>query len=121
MGDWLQRLHTLIEQQDTRPNSVFEQLDPSAVSAVRCRKHLLAPIGTIGTGISGQISPPLDAEGVPCGGCPKCNRGEFWQWPRKHPQHDPREWNCMTCQPIPAGSGPYMTYCGVPDQEGNTR
>ena len=36
------------------------------------------------------FSPPLDAEGVPCGGCPSCNQGEFWRWPKFHPKHDPR-------------------------------
>jgi hypothetical protein len=27
-----------------------------------------------------RFSPPLDANGVPCGGCPTCNQNEFWRW-----------------------------------------
>jgi hypothetical protein len=66
-------------------------------------------------GFSEIASPPLDANGVPCGVCPKCNLGEFWQWPKSHPDHDPRDWRCLHCRPIPSGAGPCMTFCGVPD------
>jgi hypothetical protein len=59
-----------------------------------------------------EISPPLDAERVPCGGCPSCNQGQFWRWPKFHPQHNPRGW---FCSPPPHGSGP-CDFCGVPDQ-----
>ena len=48
--------------------------------------------------ISG-FSPPLDAEGVPCGGCPKCNQGEFWRWPKFHKDHNPNGWMCWFCSP----------------------
>jgi hypothetical protein len=62
-----------------------------------------------------EISPPLDAEGVPCGGCPKCNQGEFWRWPKFHPDHNPNGWVCWFCSPPPHDSGP-CDFCGVPDQ-----
>lgn len=61
-----------------------------------------------------EISPPLDAEGVPCGGCPSCNQGEFWRWPKFHPDHNPTGWVCWFCSPPPHGSGP-CDFCGVPD------
>ena len=61
------------------------------------------------------FSPPLDAEGVPCGGCPSCGQGEFWCWPKFHRQHNPRGWVCWFCSPPPADSGP-CDFCGVPDQ-----
>jgi hypothetical protein len=62
-----------------------------------------------------KISAPLDANGVPCGGCPNCGGGEFWRWPKFHQQHDHRCWQCCCCDPIPADSGP-CDFCGVPDQ-----
>jgi hypothetical protein len=62
-----------------------------------------------------DFSPPLDPEGVPCGGCPKCNQGEFWRWPKFHKDHNPRGWICWFCSPPPEGSGP-CDFCGVPDQ-----
>ena len=61
------------------------------------------------------MPPPLDAEGVPCGGCPSCGQGEFWRWPKFHPEHDPRGWVCWFCSPPPPDSGP-CDFCGVPDQ-----
>jgi hypothetical protein len=62
-----------------------------------------------------DFSPPLDAEGVPCGSCPSCGQGEFWRWPKSHPQHNPRGWACWFCSPPPKDSGP-CDFCGVPDQ-----
>ena len=66
-------------------------------------------------GAFSQISPPLDADGVPCGGCPSCGRGEFWRWPKFHRQHDSSGWVCWFCAPPPRGSGP-CDFCGVPDE-----
>ena len=40
-------------------------------------------------GAFSEFSAPLDAEGVPCGLCPSCNRGEFWRWPKYHKDHNP--------------------------------
>src|SRR5262249_3133903 len=54
------------------------------------------------TGGVSKISPPLDAEGVPCGGCPTCGQGEFWRWSRSHPKHNPTGWICLFCVPPPA-------------------
>jgi len=75
--------------------------------------------GSFGSAQVGAFSenhaPPLDAEGTPCGLCPTCNLGEFWQRPRSHPDYDPRDWRCLRCRPILAGAGQYMTFCGVPD------
>jgi hypothetical protein len=58
---------------------------------------------------------PLDAEGVPCGGCPTCGKGEFWPWPKFHRQRKPTGWFCWFCAPPPAESGP-CDFCGVPDE-----
>ena len=106
MSDWLQRLHTLIGEETPVP------LVP--IGAKRDQNSISAPNGTIGTGISGQFSPPYDAEGVPCGVCPTCHRGEFWRWPKFHKDHDPRGWVCWFCSPPPEGSGP-CDFCGVPE------
>ena len=65
-------------------------------------------------GAFSEFSPPLDAEGVPCGGCPSCNQGEFWRWPKFHKDHDLRGWVCWFCSPPPGGSGP-CDFCGVPE------
>jgi hypothetical protein len=46
-----------------------------------------------------RFSPPLDANGMPCGPCPNCGQGEFWRWPKFHPKHDPRGWLCWFCAP----------------------
>ena len=62
-----------------------------------------------------EISPPMDAEGVPCGLCPTCHRGEFWRWPKFHKDHNPTGWVCWLCSSPPHGSGP-CDFCGVPDQ-----
>jgi hypothetical protein len=105
MSDWLRRLHTLIEDQD-----------PCANSAISANSSLSAPIGTNGTG----MIPPLDAEGVPCGGCPCCGRGEFWRWPKFHREFNPRGWRCWFCAPPPPDSGP-CDFCGVPDRYSNPR
>ncbi len=59
-------------------------------------------------------APPLDANGAPCGGCPGCGQGEFWRWPKFHSEHNPADWRCCFCDPIPHGSGP-CDFCGVPD------
>jgi len=64
--------------------------------------------------VTNRFSPPLDADGVPCGGCPTCGQGEFWRWPRSHPKHDPNGWVCWFCSPPPPYSGP-CDFCGVPD------
>jgi hypothetical protein len=61
-----------------------------------------------------DFSPPYDAEGVPCGVCPTCHRGEFWRYPNFHQDHDPRGWVCWFCSPPPEGSGP-CDFCGVPE------
>jgi hypothetical protein len=58
--------------------------------------------------------PPLDSDGVPCGVCPSCGRGEFWRYPKFHPKHDHRGWRCWFCDTIPAGGGP-CDFCGVPE------
>ena len=50
-----------------------------------------------------EFSPPLDAEGVPCGLCPSCHRGEFWRWPRFHKDHNPTGWVCWFCSPSARG------------------
>src|SRR5262249_20852035 len=63
----------------------------------------------------GAFSPKLDPDGVPCGVCPSCHRGEFWRWPRFHKDHSPTGWICWFCSPPPHGSGPCDFY-GVPDQ-----
>jgi hypothetical protein len=71
--------------------------------------------GSSQVGPISEISPPLDAEGVPCGGCPYCGEGEFWRWPKFHPDHNPNGWVCWFCSPPPHDSGP-CDFCGVPDQ-----
>jgi hypothetical protein len=76
MGDWLHRLHTLIGEEIPAP------LVP--IGANRGQNSISAANGTIGTGISRQFSPPYDADGVPCGLCPTCHRGEFWRRPKFH-------------------------------------
>ena len=61
-----------------------------------------------------DFTPPYDAEGVPCGGCPSCKQGEFWRWPTFHKNYDHRGWVCWFCSPPPEGSGPW-DFCGVPE------
>jgi hypothetical protein len=68
-------------------------------------------------GAFSEFSPPLDAEGVPCGVCPNCRRGEFWRRPKYHPDHNRTGWICWFCWPPPHRSGP-CDFCGVPDQSG---
>jgi hypothetical protein len=102
MSDWLRRLHTLIQHQD-----------PCANSAISANSALSAPIGPNGTNGT-AMSPPLDAEGMPCGGCASCGKGEFCRWPKFHPQFNPRGWRCWFCDPPPRDSGP-CDFCGVPD------
>ena len=58
--------------------------------------------------------PSLDAEGVPCGCCPSCRHGDFWRWPKSHPDHQPNGWRCYFCSPPPDRSGP-LDFCGVPE------
>ena len=105
MGDWLQRLQTLIGEPNPCDNR--DEMRRNSISS-----HNVTNV----TGISGQFCPPYDAEGVPCGGCPSCNQGEFWRYPKFHKDHDPRGWVCWFCSPPPEGSGP-CDFCGVP--EGN--
>ena len=67
-----------------------------------------------------EISPPYDAEGVPCGLCPTCHRGEFWRRPKFHKDHDPRGWVCWFCSPPP--EDPYTCdFCGVPEENEKIR
>jgi len=63
-----------------------------------------------------EITPPFDADGVPCGMCPTCHRGEFWRYPHFHPDHKPNGWTCWFCAPPPKGSGP-CDFCGVPEPD----
>jgi hypothetical protein len=77
-------------------------------------KPSFGSFGTSQPGAFSRISPPMDAEGVPCGGCPSCARGEFWRWPRFHKDHDRNRWVCWFCSKPPHGSGP-VDFCGVPD------
>jgi hypothetical protein len=74
--------------------------------------------GSFGSAQEGAFSenyvPPLDAEGVPRGGCPSCGQGEFWRWPKFHKDHHSHGWVCWFCSPPPQGSGP-CDFCGVPD------
>jgi hypothetical protein len=63
-----------------------------------------------------DFTPPYDAEGVSCGVCPSCRRGEFWRWPKFQADHDPRGWVCWFCSPPPEGSGP-CDFCGVPEDD----
>ena len=58
--------------------------------------------------------PPFDSEGVPCGVCPWCGRGEFWRRPKFHKDHDPNGWICWLCSPPPEDSGP-CDFCGLPE------
>ena len=102
MGDWLQRFHAL--DQETNPSP--DRSDRSD----RSDRGLSGANGPNGPG----YFPPLDAEGVPCGGCPSCNQGEFWRWPKFHKDHDPTGWVCWFCSPPPHGSGP-CDFCGVPE------
>ena len=61
-----------------------------------------------------DFTPPYDAEGVPCGGCPKCNQGEYWRRPKFHKDHDPTGWVCWFCSP-PLADKFCCDFCGVPD------
>ena len=61
-----------------------------------------------------EFSPPRDAEGVPCGGCPKCNQGEYWRRPKFHKDHNPTGWVCWFCSP-PLEDKFCCDFCGVPD------
>jgi hypothetical protein len=77
-------------------------------------KPSFVSFGSTQLGAFSRISPPLDAEGVPCGGCPSCNQGEFWRWPKFHKDHNRTGWICWFCSPPPERSGP-RDFCGVPD------
>jgi hypothetical protein len=62
-------------------------------------------------GAFSEFSPPLNTEGVPCGLCPTCGRGEFWRRPKFHKDHDPTGWICLFCSP----PGDFCCdFCGVP-------
>jgi hypothetical protein len=107
MGDWLQRLHTLIGEPDPCDNS--DEMRRNSISS-----HNVTNV----TGISGPFSPPLDAEGVPCGLCPSCNQGEFWRRPKFHKDHDPTGWICWFCKP----PGDFCSdFCGVLDENERRR
>jgi hypothetical protein len=103
MGDWLRRLSELEAEKSKntplRPAAEIDEIN----------------FGNFGSTPERPFSPPLDTDGVPCGGCPSCGQGEFWRWPHFHPQHDPRGWQCWFCAPPPSGSGP-CDFAGVPDQ-----
>ena len=86
MSDWLRRLHTLVGEPDPCDNS--DKMRRNSISS-----HNVTNV----TGMSGPFSPPLDAEGVPCGGCPSCNQGEFWRRPKFHKDH--AGWVCWFCSP----------------------
>jgi hypothetical protein len=103
MGDWLKRFHTLIG--DEYPCDTGDEMRRNPISS-----HNVTNV----TGISRPFSAPLDTEEVPCGGCPSCNQGEFWRWPRFHKEHKPSGWICWFCSPPPERSGP-CDFCGVPD------
>ena len=81
MGDWLQRLHTLIEQQDTGPNSVFEQLDPCDNSDEMRRKPLSSHNVTIVTGIVGRFPLHSMPRGCPAGGAQNATRASSGSGP----------------------------------------
>jgi hypothetical protein len=70
-----------------------------------------------GKPLSDIASPPLDAEGVPCGNCPSCGQGEFWRRPKFHRDHNPRGWACWFCSSPPDNWGVRdLDFCGVPDK-----
>jgi hypothetical protein len=90
--------------------------EPSKPSKIALRSSLNNFEGFEGTqvGAFSEFSPPLDAEGVPCGLCTICRRGEFWRWPKFHKDHSPNGWVCWFCSPPPPGGGP-CDFCGVPE------
>src|SRR5689334_24957475 len=57
--------------------------EPSKPSKIALRSFLNNFEGFEGTqgGAFSEFSPLLDVEGMPCGLCPTCHRGEFWRWP----------------------------------------
>jgi hypothetical protein len=103
MTDWMRRLNELILEKDPGDNSDNSANSPPIVTNV-----------TIVTGISSPKRPPTDAGGVPCGGCPSCGQGEFWRWPKFHPQHDIPPTGAAASAIRSRGSGP-CDFCGVPD------
>jgi hypothetical protein len=128
MSDWLNRLHALIEHESpgefpaskaasapARLKERFREQDPCDNSDIVRRSYESPPQRHTTSQTSQACSPSLNAEGVPCGGCPECNHGEFWRWPKFHKDHDPNGWICWFCSPPPHGSGP-CDFCGVPDQ-----
>jgi hypothetical protein len=104
MTDWRRRLNDLILEK--HPSSEIPEIP---------RKPYYGDNGENGTKTSPGKRPPLDVHGAPCGLCPSCGQGEFWRWPKFHAQHDPADWRCCFCDPIPHGSGP-VDFCGVPDR-----
>lgn len=105
------------ELSEKRPGS-----EPSKVSKVRpgvddggSSTTLDATFETFETSHTRPFSPPRDSDGVPCGSCPRCGKGEFWRWPKFHRDHNPRGWVCWFCAPPPRDSGP-CDFCGVPDE-----
>ena len=113
MTDWLKRFEELSQKENGR-----------SVSSDSSDRGLGRPFqgkypgdnGDSGDTSRRKITPPFDADGVPCGMCPSCHRGEFWRWPRFHPDHKPNGWVCWFCSPPPEGSGP-CDFCGVPEPD----
>ena len=62
--------------------------------------------GTQVGAFSENYTPPFNSEGVPCGGCPSCGRGEFWRWPKFHRDYQPNGWVCWFCSPPLMGAVP---------------
>jgi hypothetical protein len=104
MSKYLNRLKFVLGEKPL-PEELTKPTKPSFVSFGSAK----------GMPISEIEPPPLDAEGVPRGGCPSCGRGEFWRWPEFHREFDSRGWRCWFCEPPPPDSGP-CDFCGVPDR-----
>ena len=102
MGRYLDRLNAALAEKGLG-DELTKPSKPSCVS-----------FGSSGTGHISDSSPPLDAEGVPCGACPSCGRGEFWRWPKFHRDHNHTGWVCWFCSPPPRESGP-CDFCGLPE------
>jgi hypothetical protein len=103
MSKYLDRLKLVLSEKRL-PDELTKPTQPSFVSFVSAQGRPIC-----------EIAPPLDAEGVPCGGCPSCGRGEFWRWPKFHWAFNHCDWRCWFCAPPPPDSGP-CDFCGVPDQ-----
>ena len=102
MSKYLDRLKAVLGEKGL-PKELTKPTEPSFVS-----------FGSDHTGPFSNFSPPIDAEGVPCGGCPNCNQGEFWRWPKFHQAFNARGWQCCFCTPPKSNGGP-VDFCGVPE------